>query len=97
MRLGELNGDFIGYSATYSDQLYLNGNCGVCQPAPFKYTFMGETFSDLARIPKTPSEDCFNAYAFDFKERLIKVVKIGADINDILQPRQMAVYSMDGE
>ena len=94
---GHYHGDFIGYSTTYSDQLYLNGNCGVCQPAPFKYTFMGETFSDLARIPKTVSEDCFNAYAFDFKERLVKVVKIGADMNDILQPRQVAVYDMDGE
>lgn len=89
---GHYHGDYIGYSQTYSDQLYLMGNCGVCT-SPFKGN-MGETNSDLARISGTPTEDCFNVYSFDLANRLVKVARIGANVNDMMTERKMAVYSI---
>lgn len=89
---GHYHGDYIGYSQTYPDQLYLMGNCGVCT-SPFKGN-MGETNSDLARISGTPTEDCFNIYSFDLADRLVKVARIGANVNDRMTERKMAVYSI---
>ena len=89
---GHYHGDYIGYSQTYSDQLYLMGNCGVCT-SPFKGN-MGETNSDLARVSGTPTEDCFNIYSFDLANRLVKVARIGANVNDRMTERKMAVYSI---
>lgn len=74
------------------DQLYLMGNCGACT-SPFKGN-MGETNSDLARISGTPTEDCFNIYSFDLANRLVKVARIGANVNDRMTERKMAVYSI---
>lgn len=91
---GHYHGDFVGYSETHSDQLYLMGNCGVCTPLPFKSSNMGETNSDLARISGTPTEDCFNIYSFDLANRLVKVARIGANVNDMMTERKMAVYSI---
>lgn len=89
---GHYHGDYIGYSETYSDQLYLMGNCGACT-SPFKGN-IGETNSDLARISGTPTEDCFNIYSFDLANRLVKVARIGANVNDRMTERKMAVYSI---
>lgn len=89
---GHYHGDYIGYSETYPDQLYLMGNCGACT-SPFKGN-MGETNSDLARISGTPTEDCFNIYSFDLANRLVKVARIGANVNDMMTERKMAVYSI---
>ena len=89
---GHYHGDYIGYSQTYPDQLYLMGNCGVCT-SPFKGN-MGETNSDLARVSGTPTEDCFNIYSFDLANRLVKVARIGANVNDRMTERKMAVYSI---
>lgn len=89
---GHYHGDYIGYSETYPDQLYLMGNCGACT-SPFKGN-MGETNSDLARISGTSTEDCFNVYSFDLANRLVKVARIGANVNDMMIERKMAVYSI---
>lgn len=91
---GHYHGDFVGYSETHSDQLYLMGNCGACTPLPFKSSNMGETNSDLARVSGTPTEDCFNIYSFDLANRLVKVARIGANVNDMMIERKMAVYSI---
>ena len=89
---GHYHGDYIGYSEAYSDQLYLMGNSGACT-SPFKGN-IGETNSDLARISGTPTEDCFNIYSFDLANRLVKVARIGANVNDMMTERKMAVYSI---
>lgn len=89
---GHYHGDYIGYSETHPDQLYLMGNCGACT-SPFKGN-MGETNSDLARVSGTPTEDCFNVYSFDLANRLVKVARIGANVNDRMTERKMAVYSI---
>ena len=89
---GHYHGDYIGYSETYPDQLYLMGNSGACT-SPFKGN-LGETNSDLARISGTPTEDCFNIYSFDLANRLVKVARIGANVNDMMTERKMAVYSI---
>lgn len=89
---GHYHGDYIGYSEMYPDQLYLMGNSGACT-SPFKGN-IGETNSDLARISGTPTEDCFNIYSFDLANRLVKVARIGANVNDMMIERKMAVYSI---
>ena len=40
----------------------------------------------------TKSEDCFNVYAFDFVNKLVKIVRVGADMNDRMEPREVACF-----
>ena len=48
---------------------------------------MGETASDLPRIPGTVSEDCINFYVIDREKKQITIVRAGAHINDTLDQR----------
>lgn len=84
--IGHNHGDYIGSSAKYSDQLYLN----VCSGSPWY-----GNVSDLQRKDDAneKSEDAFNVYVIDQTHKLVKVIRVGSDINDIMQERKMVVYS----
>lgn len=81
---GHNHGDYIGTSSKYENQIYLN----VCAGN----RAYGDV-SDLQRQNGEKSEDAFNVYVIDKDHKLIKVVRVGSDVNDIMQNRKTAVYS----
>lgn len=102
--VGHAHIDNTGFSSNHSNQLYL------CCPASCYYyrgggrTVSGASVSDLPRFENTKSEDAFNIYAFDIIENvvqgvtnfnyIVKVVRIGADVNDLMESREMAYYNV---
>lgn len=81
---GHTHGDFIGKSSKYPNQLYLTVNTGNVNYG---------NVSDLERISGTKSEDCFNVYVIDQTHKLVKVVRVGADVNDIMEARKTSIYN----
>jgi hypothetical protein len=91
--VGHLHADFIGVDSLYNNQMYYGVTCGACVPDYAPTSNYGESYSDLTRIPSDKSEDAFNVYVIDTISRLVKVVRVGSDRNDILQDRKYAVYA----
>jgi len=95
---GHRHADYIGYSSKYYDQLYLMCTCGSAFTeyclGENKYNF-GEEVSDLVRTPDTKYEDAFNIYSIDVANKLVKVIRVGADINDMMESRKCAVYNIN--
>jgi hypothetical protein len=91
--VGHLHADFIGVDSLYNNQMYYGVTCGACVPDYAPTSNYGESYSDLTRIPSDKSEDAFNVYVIDTISRLVKVVRVGSDRNDILQDRKYAVYT----
>lgn len=89
---GHYHGDFTGYSAAHPDQLYLNVACGVYETDDMRPGTSCYTVSDMPRKPEEDLRQLFNVYAFDLKNHFIKVMRIGATINDMMQERDIAVY-----
>ena len=83
---GHRHGDYVGFLEKYPDQLSLNMPCSCCDLSHYQNT-MGETASDLPRIPGTVSEDCINFYVIDREKKQITIVRVGAFINDTLDQR----------
>jgi hypothetical protein len=91
---GHYHMDLIGVSQNYSDQLYLVGNCG------HGYSYLagrsyGEEWTPLSRTLGTKSEDCFNVYSINLDDKTIRVVRVGADINDKMEKVDFESYSFD--
>ena len=81
---GHYHADLLGYSPTYADQLNLNCCLGALS---------NSSANDLARFEGQHSENCFNVYVIDTAKRQIKIVRVGADHNDLLQERKKLVLS----
>lgn len=88
---GHYHADLIGYSVAHPDQLYLNVAQG-CYHSTTRPTIMWEQVSDMPRAEGEPSENLFNVYGIDIKNKLIKVMRVGSDVNDKMEKREMAVY-----
>lgn len=92
---GHTHIDMTGYSYYHPDQLYMmcptsavSGKDGSNQTHIY-----GTVVSDLPRVDGTKTEDCFNVYAIDTINKLVKVVRVGADTNDLMEKREMAYYN----
>lgn len=90
---GHWHGDYCGYLENYPDQLCLNVTTG-CLSSDWTDKNYGEEASDLPRIPHTKSEDAFNVYGFDAINRIVKVVRVGSDVNDIMEDRKKTVFTI---
>lgn len=98
--VGHAHIDTSGYSSItgHGDQLYLSCPASCCYPDyqdfadPFE---IGAEVSDLPRVIGTKSEDCFNVYGFDFVNKIVKVVRIGADMNDLMEKREATYFEYD--
>lgn len=91
--VGHSHVDMTGYSKYKSDQLYL-----VCPSSCYlgdNNRVKGGNVSDLPRIEGTKSEDCFNVYGIDTINKLVKVVRVGADMNDLMEPREVAYFDYE--
>ena len=98
--IGHNHADLVGFSPNYSDQLYLAVAQGVCFSTYRGGTSGTSTWtsaSDLARYGDTKSQDLFNLYAFDTAKKQVKIIRIGASINDQLERRETAVIPYNGE
>lgn len=88
--VGHSHVDMTGYSKYKSDQLYL-----VCPSSCYlgdNNRVKGGNVSDLPRIEGTKSEDCFNVYGIDTINKVVKIVRVGADMNDLMEPREVAYF-----
>lgn len=97
--IGHNHADLVGFSPNYADQLYLAVAQGVCFSTYRGGTSGTSTWtsaSDLARYGDTKSQDLFNLYAFDTTKKQVKIMRIGASINDQLERREMAVIPYNG-
>lgn len=97
--VGHNHADLVGFSTKYSDQLYLAIAQGVCH-STYRGSTSGTsswtTASDLARYGDNKSQDLFNLYSFDTTKKQVKIMRIGASINDQLERREMAVIPYNG-
>lgn len=95
--VGHSHVDSIGYSTEHPDQLYLMCPASCCVPnAAAQQTYnYGTESSDLPRVQNTKTEDCFNVYGIDTVHKRVKVVRVGADTNDLMEPREMACYDYE--
>lgn len=89
---GHYHGDFVGYSVAHPDQLYIVVPQG-CLKSTIRPSVMWEQVSDLPRVEGEKSEDLFNAYGFDTTNRVIKICRVGSDLNDILEERKFVTFT----
>lgn len=99
--VGHLHIDATGYSQQHGDQLYLvcpnscvKGGENMLDPDG-QERFYGGSVSDLPRIIGTKTEDCFNVYAIDTTNKVVKVVRVGADMNDLMEKREVAWFDYE--
>lgn len=60
------------------------------------YGRKGRDFSTVSDLPRVEGEDCenaFNVYTFDLDNRIVKVLRVGSDMNDLMEDRVKAVYT----
>lgn len=96
--IGHNHADLVGFSPKYSDQLYLAVAQAVFRAtaSPTHGSQSFTTASDIPRIADTKSQDLFNLYSFDTTKKQVKIIRIGASINDQLERREMAVIPYNG-
>lgn len=82
--------DIIGYSEKYPKQLILGLTVGACSTVAA--ADMGSGISDLPRISGTVTEDAFNVYGIDTINRVVKVVRVGSSVNDLMEDRKKAYF-----
>lgn len=98
--IGHSHADMIGYSSKYPDQLYLHCPCS-CHTPDFnnsgelngsnRYSY-GNEVGDMPRRLGDRTQDCFNVYGIDTVNKVIKVVRVGSDINDLGDDKRMDWY-----
>lgn len=99
--IGHAHVDMIGYSQNHADQLYLAAPVAAClgidvndQAHPNDHQY-GIQVADTPRVPGTKTEDCFNVYGFDLVNKIVKVVRVGSDMNDIMEKREVAYFDYE--
>lgn len=86
---GHYHTDNIGYSPnTTYPQLNLNVCCGISVYGSGTYHQLADN-SDLPRDAEGATQDCFNLYAIDRRNGVVRVAKIGSNITADLTERKM--------
>ena len=88
---GHYHADLAGYSVTHPDQLYIAVAQG-CLKSTTRPNVMWEQVSDMPRKENDRSEDLFNLYAIDTKNKVVKIFRVGSDVNDILEERKAITF-----
>ncbi len=73
---GHVHTDFIWYNAHFKNQLFVT----VDSSSPFQ----ANHYSDTYRVEGTASEDLFNLFSCDTKRKLIRIVRVGANVNSLM-------------
>ena len=97
--VGHSHIDMTGYSQEHPDQLYLvcPNSCvwGGASGTSSSHRFFGGEVSDLPRIEGMKCEDCFNIYGIDTVNEVVKIIRVGADMNDLMEPREVACFEYE--
>lgn len=90
---GHMHRDFTGYASQFTNQLIMMpvSTCSSVRVGNtvYKYT----DIADLDRNIHTNNQDAFNVYSIDTDNQVVKIVRIGADMNDMLIPRSTVTFS----
>ena len=88
--IGHLHRDLFG---TILD---LNGQpCSMVTTANI-YRHPYETNGDLSRVYGDKSQDAFNVITFDKDANIIKIIRVGSDIDNVMRPRKAISYNTSG-
>ena len=90
--VGHRHGDYCGFLPGYSQYLMCvaAGGCNVNG-----YVNSGNFGSDLPRMERTKTEDCFNALTIDTENKILTVVRFGSNRNLYMTMRDYDVIHYD--
>lgn len=84
--IGHLHRDIFGYVYGYSKQPCIMITTSNATKAS------QEINADLGRVLGTKMQDAFNAVTFDKDSGIIKVIRVGADVDNVMRPRKAISY-----
>lgn len=90
---GHTHQDRIGYSEKHTDQLIINIVCGAVNEG---FGRKIRNFTDVSDLPRQQGEYCenaFNIYTFDIENKVVKVLRVGSDMNDQMRPRLVDTFT----
>lgn len=88
--IGHTHTDIVSYPTGHPDQLIIN--CACASPDRSHETKL--TTNDLPRYENTRTQDCFNVITFDATNKIIKCVRVGANVNMYQIPRTAFGYDV---
>ena len=86
--IGHLHRDIFGYAYGYSDQPCIMVTTSNATKAS------QEINADLGRAIGTKMQDAFNVLTFDKDNGIIKVIRVGADVDNLMRPRKAISYNI---
>ena len=76
---GHVHNDYIGYNEQYPDQLCIAIDALCC--------YQSEAYTDAYRTIGTPSEDLYNIVTIDTYDKLVKIIRIGSNLDRYLRKK----------
>lgn len=89
--IGHLHRDIFGYASGKPDQPCIMVTTASASRAE------SEVNADLGRAIGTKMQDAFNVVTFDKDNGVIKVVRVGADVDNLMRPRKAISYNIDSK
>lgn len=88
---GHRHTDYIAIDPNYPQQVYIGVGGALC-PSNVNMT-ESSVGCDARRVSGTKTQDCMNVFSVDAKNKLIKIVRIGADRDMFLRSRKTLVLN----
>lgn len=92
-RFIEAGGEFVCYLSghTHTDYLWYNKNFPqqLCVTIDSTNVSHSNYWGDTYRVEGTKTEDLFNLFSFDLQQQIIKIVRIGANVNSAMQRKSI--------
>lgn len=85
--IGHLHRDIFGYVTGYPQQLCVMVTTASASKAA------SEVNADLGRVIGEKSQDAFNVVTFDKDNNMVKVIRVGADIDHLMRLRKAVSYN----
>lgn len=79
---GHTHKDIVAYSETYPNQIFI---CGTTSSS----NSLQQQFADIVYTPESKFADAFNVVTFDTNRHIMKIVRIGADVDMFMRKRDM--------
>ena len=88
--IGHTHTDIVSYPTGHQDQLIIS----LASASSERDHATKLTTNDLPRYDSTKTQDCFNVITFDTTNKIIKCVRVGANMNMYEQPRTAFAYDV---
>ena len=86
--IGHLHKDLFGYIYGYANQPCIM----VTTASPSRA--LQEINADMGREIGSKMQDAFNAVTFDKDNNIIKIIRVGADVDNVMRPRKAISYNI---